>query len=68
MEGVGEAVVAGVAGQYDLLLARGPGDRAGTGVVLARSGICVAMRVVAELAEHPGTRAPRISPSPGWER
>ena len=54
VRGVGEAVVTGVTGQYDLLLARGAGDRGGAGVVLASSGVVVAVRVVAELTEHPG--------------
>src|SRR6266487_2986559 len=40
-EGVDEPVVVHVAGQHGLLLAGGPGDRAGAGVVLAglRAGI-----------------------------
>src|SRR6266511_2460312 len=42
-EGVDEPVVVDVAGQGDLLLARGDGDRAGGGVVLAGLGGCVAV-------------------------
>jgi hypothetical protein len=51
---VGEPVVAGVAGEHDLLLPGRFGDRAGPGVVLARPSTGVAGGVVAELGEHPG--------------
>jgi hypothetical protein len=37
-----------------LLFARGAGERGGGGVVLAGPGVRVAVRIVAELAEHPG--------------
>src|SRR5215469_7659906 len=52
---VDEPVVAYEPGGDDLLLAGGAGDRGGAGVVLAVLGGGVAVRVVAELAEHPGT-------------
>src|ERR1035437_6050855 len=45
-----------VTGQDDFLLARGPGDGAGAGVVLGGAGSGVAGRVVAELGEHPGAQ------------
>ena len=38
VQGVGRAFVANVSDQDDFLLARGPGDGAGAGVVLAGSG------------------------------
>src|SRR6185312_13215657 len=53
-ERVDEPVVADEPGSDDLLLARGAGDGAGTRVVLAGLGGFVAVRVVAELCEHPG--------------
>jgi hypothetical protein len=53
---VAEALVSGVAGQHDGLAAAGTGDRGGAGVVLACLGVGQAVRVVAELAQHPGTK------------
>src|SRR6266702_4704135 len=47
-------VVVDEPGKHDLLLARFAGDRAGGGVVLAGPGVRVPVRVVAELAGHPG--------------
>jgi hypothetical protein len=47
-------VVVDVAREDDLLLAGLAGDRAGPGVVAARSAVGVAVLVIAELAEHPG--------------
>src|SRR5213080_798192 len=55
IEGIDEAVVVDEPGRDDLLLARRTGDRAGRGVVPPRLPVTVAGRVVAELAEHPGT-------------
>src|SRR5215207_11087035 len=52
---VAESAVAGVAGQHDGLAAGGTGDRRGARVVLARSRVAVAMWVVSEFGEHPGT-------------
>jgi hypothetical protein len=46
--------VRGVAGRHDGLAARGPGDGALPGVVLARAAVGEAGRVVAELAHHAG--------------
>src|SRR3954469_23806321 len=54
VQGVGQPMVAHVAGEHDCLLARGAGDRRGAGVVLPRPRAVVAVGVVAELAEHPG--------------
>ena len=51
---IGQAGVSGVAGQHDLLRARRTGDRWGGGVVLAGFAIGEAVRVVAELGQHPG--------------
>lgn len=53
-QGVDEPVVVHKPGGDDLLLARRAGDRAGGGVVLAGFRAGVPVRVVAELAEHPG--------------
>src|SRR5674476_1319635 len=53
---VGQSLVTHVPGQDDFLLARGPGDGAGAGVVLAGTGPFVAGGVVAELCEHPGAQ------------
>src|SRR5215218_8116091 len=53
-ECVDEPVVVDEPGGDDLLLARGSGDRAGPGVVLAGLGAGVPVVVVAELCEHPG--------------
>ena len=64
VEGVAEPVVVHVAGQDGLLLAGLAGDRAGGGVVLAGLRGGVAVRVVAELAEHPGAED---GPRPGWD-
>jgi hypothetical protein len=55
IERVGEAPVAGVAGQHGPGLPGGAGDRGHAGVVLARSGVAVAVGIVAELGKHPGT-------------
>src|SRR5215472_19315153 len=54
VQGVGEPVVADVAGQHGFLLAGGAGDRASAGVVLAGLGVGVAVLVIAELTEGPG--------------
>src|SRR6266540_5086815 len=54
-ERVDEPVVVDEPGGDDLLLPRGAGDRGGGGVVLAGLAADVTVRVVAELAEHPGT-------------
>src|SRR6266487_6965760 len=54
VQGVGEPIVACVAGQHDLLLARCLGDWAGPGIVLAGPRTGVAVGIVAELAKHPG--------------
>jgi hypothetical protein len=51
---VGQAPVAGVAGQDDLLCSGRSGDRGLAGVVLAGFRVGVAVGVVAELGEHPG--------------
>src|ERR1019366_992882 len=51
---VGQSLVVHVSGQDDFLLARGPGDGAGAGVVLAGTGAVITGGVVAELCEHPG--------------
>jgi hypothetical protein len=51
---VSEAHVAGVASEHDALGARRAGDRRRAGVVLARLGTGVTVRVIPELAEHPG--------------
>src|SRR5262249_45323451 len=82
-EGVGEPVVAGEPGGNDLLLPRRPGDGGCGGVALAAFRVGVAVRVVAELAEHPGAgphaharspactwraRVPRLVPSETWVR
>jgi hypothetical protein len=53
VQGIGEPVVADEPGQHDLLLAGLAGDRAAGGVVLARLGAGIAVRVVAELAQFP---------------
>src|SRR5260370_33933716 len=54
VERVDEPVVVDEPGGDDLLLPRGAGDRAGRGVVPAGLAVGVPVRVVAELAEHPG--------------
>src|ERR1700720_1653448 len=54
VQGIDEPVVVDVAGQNGLLLARGAGDRAGAGIVLAVLRGGVAVLVIAELAKHPG--------------
>src|ERR1035437_3205662 len=56
VQGIGQSLVTHVPGQDDFLLARGPGDGAGAGVVLAGTGALVASGVVAELCEHPGAQ------------
>src|SRR6202167_113188 len=53
-ERVDEPAVVDEPGRDNLLLARGAGDRAGRGVVLAGLRVGVPVRVVAELAEYPG--------------
>src|SRR5215510_11570228 len=53
-ERVDEPAVADEPGGNDLLLARRAGDRAGTAVILAGLAAGVPVRVIAELAEHPG--------------
>src|ERR1035437_1003833 len=56
VQGIGQALVTHVTGQDDFLLARGPGDGAGAGVVFAGTGTVVACWVVAELCEHPSAQ------------
>src|SRR5216683_7223780 len=51
---VDEPVVVDEPGGDDLLLPGGSGDRAGGGVVPPALAVGVPVRVVAELAEHPG--------------
>src|SRR5215472_10146312 len=63
LNGVTQAGVAGVAGQHEFLSSRGTRDGRGAGVVLARFGVGEAGAVISELAS---TRAPRITPRPGW--
>ena len=53
---VNEPVVVDETGGDDFLLPRRASDRAGGGVVPAGFAVTVAVRVVAEFAEHPGTR------------
>jgi hypothetical protein len=55
VEGVGQAAVAGVAGQHRPGLPGGSGDRGHPGVVLTGPGVGVAVGVIAELGKHPGT-------------
>jgi hypothetical protein len=62
MHGIGDAPVAGVAGEYDPAAAGRAGDRGGAGVVATSLGIDVGVRVVAELTEDP---APSTVPRPG---
>jgi hypothetical protein len=50
---------------HNLFLARGASDRAGAGVVLAGFRIGVA---VGSSPNSASTRAPRIGPSPGWDK
>src|SRR3954471_20084345 len=52
---VDEPIVVHEPGQRDLLPARGPGDRGGPGVILASLGRGIAVGIVTELGEHPGT-------------
>ena len=54
VDGGGEAPVADVASQHDAFGARRPRDGGCPGVVPARLGVGVSVRVVPELAEHPG--------------
>src|SRR5580692_10445454 len=54
IDGVGQASVADVAGQDGFLSARRPGDGRRAGVILATLRGGIAVRLVAELAEHPG--------------
>src|SRR6266404_6144799 len=56
VERVDEPVVVDEPGGDDLLLPGRAGDRAGGGVVPAGLAVGVAVRVVAELAEHPGAQ------------
>jgi hypothetical protein len=50
VDGVRKAVVAGVAGQHDPFGAGRPGDRLRAGIVFARLGGAIPVRLVAELA------------------
>lgn len=52
-ENVDEPVVVHEPSGHGLLLARLTGDRTGRRVVLSRSGVCVALGVVAELRKRP---------------
>jgi hypothetical protein len=52
--GVGQAFVAGQAGEDDGSGARGTGDRGGAGIGLAGGRVGVAGRVIPELRQHPG--------------
>jgi hypothetical protein len=54
IEGVSEALVAGVAGQHDTFRPGSAGDGGRTGVVLPGTGVGVTVGVVPELGEHPG--------------
>src|SRR5580704_17308461 len=65
VEGVVEAGVVDEPGGYELPLAGGAGDGAGRGVVPAGLPVAVAVRVVAELCEHPGAEDAAQS---GWDR
>ena len=53
-EGVDEPVVVHMPGQHGFLLAGGPGDGAGAGVVLAGLGAGIPGGVIAGFCEHPG--------------
>lgn len=66
-EGVDEPVVVHVSGGDEFPFARGSGDRAGAGVVLAALCGGVAGGVVTELGEHPGTED-RGQAGLGWDR
>jgi hypothetical protein len=55
LEGVGEAPVAGIAGEDDPSGAGGPGDGRGAGVVLACPGVSEPDGRVTELGQDPGT-------------
>jgi hypothetical protein len=55
MERTGEVTAARVPGEHGLLLAGRAGDRTGPGVVLPPPGVGIAVRVVPEPGEHPGT-------------
>jgi hypothetical protein len=52
-------------GRDDFPFPGGAGDRAGGGIVSPALPVGVAVGGVAELREHP---APRIMPSPGWDK
>lgn len=65
-EGVDEPVVVHVSGGDELPFARGAGDRAGAGIVLAVLCGDVAGGVVTELGEHPGTED-RGQAGLGWD-
>src|ERR1700761_2506296 len=54
VDGGGEPSIADTAGQDGAFLTRGDGQWGGSGVVVARLGGGVSVRVVPELTEHPG--------------
>ena len=56
VESAGQALVAAVASEHYFGFARGFGHRRRAGVVLARLGVGVAVRVIPELAQHPGAQ------------
>jgi hypothetical protein len=63
MDRVGQATVAGVAGQYQVPSSGGPGDRRGPGIVAAGLGVAVALAQVSAVLVPAAPDSPAAMPA-----